>query len=137
MSTNKSTSLSVSDIPRFNGKNFQGWSEKMISVFMIAKVYGVITGDTVKPADNQRPQEPSPPDAITNETDANAIAWRFGISITFNSPHTTSKSMSMIGRCHLGMTPIPKLWESLTEPYRDLGSSQGENCQGNLGLAQK
>ena len=74
MSINKSTTLSVSDIPRFNGKNYQGWSEKMIGVFMIAKVYGVITGDTVKPADNQRPQEPSPPDAITNETNANAVA---------------------------------------------------------------
>ena len=74
MSTNKSTSLSVSDIPCFNGKNYQGWSEKMIGIFMIAKVYGVITGDTVKPADNQRPQEPSPPDAITNETDTNAVA---------------------------------------------------------------
>ena len=73
MSTNKSTSLSVSDIPRFNGKNYQGWTEKMIGVFMIAKVYGVITGDTVKPTDNTRPLEPTPPDAITTETDNTTV----------------------------------------------------------------
>ena len=73
MSTNKSTSLSVSDIPRFNGKNYQGWTEKMIGVFMIAKVYGVITGETVKPAENTRPSEPTPPDAITTETDNTTV----------------------------------------------------------------
>ena len=36
-------------------------------------VCDVITGDTVKPAEDQRPQEPTPPDAITNDTDANAV----------------------------------------------------------------
>ena len=84
MSTNKSTSLSVYNIPCFNGKNFQGWSEKMISVFMIAKVYGIITRDTVKPADNQRPQEPSPPDAITAETDNATVTWLNTLWIQYN-----------------------------------------------------
>ena len=73
MSTNKSTSLSVSDIPHFNGKNFQGWFEKMIGVFMIAKVYGIITGDTVKPAEDTRLTEPTPPDAITNQTEPTVV----------------------------------------------------------------
>ena len=73
MSTNKSTSLSVSDIPRFNGKNYQGWTEKMIGVFMIAKVYGVITGETVKPREDSRPSEPTPPDAITNQTEPTVV----------------------------------------------------------------
>ena len=59
--------------PLLQWQNFQGWSEKMIGVFMIAKVYGVITGDTVKPVEDQHPQEPTPPDVITNDTDTNAV----------------------------------------------------------------
>ena len=47
----------------------------MIGIFMIAKVYGIITGDTVKPTDNQRPQEPSPPDGIMAETNNTTVTW--------------------------------------------------------------
>ena len=86
MSTNKSTSLSVSNIPRFNGKNFQGWSEKMIGIFMIAKVYGVITGDTVEPAEDSRPQEPTPPDAITNQTEPAVITQLNALWNQYNVP---------------------------------------------------
>ena len=53
MSNNKSTTLSVSDIPRFNGRNFQGWSEKMIGVFMMAKVYEVVNRNTTAPTEWQ------------------------------------------------------------------------------------
>ena len=65
----------------------------MIGVFMIAKVYGVITGDTVKPVEDQCPQEPTPPDAITNQTDANAVAqlntlWnQYNIQLTSYNQH--------------------------------------------------
>jgi len=70
MSSNKSssTTLSVSDIPRFNGRNFQGWSEKMMGVFMMAKVYNVITGDITKPNKDTRPSAPAKPIVITNQT---------------------------------------------------------------------
>jgi len=72
MSSTKSssTTLSVSDIPRFNGRNFQGWSEKMMGVFMMAKVYSVITGNTSKPNEDTHPSAPSKPIVINNQTPA-------------------------------------------------------------------
>jgi len=66
-SSNKSTSINVSDIPRFTGRNFQAWKDKMVSVFMIAKVYDIVKGDTTKPADTQCPKMPSTPPSITAE----------------------------------------------------------------------
>jgi len=66
-SSNKSTSINISDIPRFTGRNFQAWKDRMVSVFMIAKVYDVVKGDTTKPADSQRPKMPSTPPSITAE----------------------------------------------------------------------
>jgi hypothetical protein len=65
---NKSTSLNVSDIPRFNGSNFQGWSEKMIGIFMMAKVYSVVNGASTLPAVNSRPTAPAEPTTIDNTT---------------------------------------------------------------------
>ena len=118
MSNNKSTTPSVSDVPCFNGRNFQGWSEKMIGVFMIAKVYGVISGETVKPADSEYPQMQAPPAIVTDQTDANTVTVSMpsGISTMFNSTTTIKTSTFMTGRCHLGMILIPKPWEYLTEP---------------------
>jgi len=66
-SSNKSTSINVSNIPRFTGRNFQTWKDKMVGVFMIAKVYDVIKGDTTKLAESQRPKMPSTPPVITGE----------------------------------------------------------------------
>jgi hypothetical protein len=65
---NKSTSLNFSDIPRFNGSNFQGWSEKMIGIFMMAKVYSVVNGDSTLPAVNSHPTAPAEPTTIDNTT---------------------------------------------------------------------
>ena len=70
---NKSTTLSVSDIPHFNGRNFQSWSEKMIGIFMMAKVYAVITGTTARPADNTRPTAPTEPNAVTETSDTATV----------------------------------------------------------------
>lgn len=81
--------MSISDIPCFNGKNFQGWSEKMIGVFMIAKVNGVVQGETVKPADNEHPSLPNPPTLITDQTDAagvthlNALWNQYNMRLTY------------------------------------------------------
>jgi len=69
-SSNKSTSLSVSNIPRFNGRNFQGWVEKMIGVFMMAKVYNVVNGTTTKPADTEVPVAPTEPPEIAATTNS-------------------------------------------------------------------
>jgi len=70
MSSSKSaTTLSVSNIPRFNGRNFQGWSEKMIGIFMMAKVYQVVYGELLRPKDNERPTAPTVPTTITAQTD--------------------------------------------------------------------
>jgi len=69
-SSNKSTSLSVSDILRFNGRNFQGWVEKMIGVFMMAKVYNVVNGTTTKPADTEVPVAPTEPPEIAATADS-------------------------------------------------------------------
>jgi len=69
-SSNKSTSLSVSDIPRFNGRNFQGWAEKMIGVFMMAKVYNIINGTTTKPVDTEVPVAPTEPPEIAATADS-------------------------------------------------------------------
>jgi len=66
-SSNKSTSINVSDIPHFTGRNFQAWKDKMVGVFMITKVYDVVKGDTTKPADAQCPKMPSTPPSITAE----------------------------------------------------------------------
>jgi len=66
-SSNKSTSINISDIPHFTGCNFQAWKDKMVSVFMISKVYDIVKGDTTKPAKNQRLKMPSLPPAITAE----------------------------------------------------------------------
>ena len=81
--------MSVSDIPRFNGKNFQGWSEKMIGVFMIAKVNGLIQGETVKPLDNECPSLPNPPTLITDQTNTagvthlNALWNQYNVRLTY------------------------------------------------------
>ena len=72
--TNKSTTLNVSDIPRFNGSNFQGWSEKMIGIMMMAKVYSVVSGETVKPAEDTRPVAPTEPADISTAADAAGVA---------------------------------------------------------------
>jgi len=71
-SNNKSTTLSISDIPRFNGRNFQGWSEKMIGIFMMAKVYNIVNGTTTKPADMEAPVAPTEPAEITVTVDSTA-----------------------------------------------------------------
>ena len=68
MSNNKSTTLSVSDIPRFNGRNFQGWSEKMIGVFMMAKVYEVVNRNTTAPTESELLAVPTAPANITATT---------------------------------------------------------------------
>ncbi|KIJ98666.1 hypothetical protein K443DRAFT_9012, partial [Laccaria amethystina LaAM-08-1] len=65
---NKSTSLNVSDIPCFNGSNFQGWSEKMIGIFMMAKVYSVVNGASTLPVVNSHPTAPAEPTTIDNTT---------------------------------------------------------------------
>ena len=44
-----------------------GWKDKMVGIFMIAKVYDVVKGDTTKPAKNQCPKMPSSPPTITAE----------------------------------------------------------------------
>ena len=68
MSNNESTTLSISNMPRFNGRNFQGWSEKMIGVFMMAKVYEVVNGNTTAPAESELPATPAAPPSITANT---------------------------------------------------------------------
>ena len=66
-SSNKSTSINVSDIPRFTRCNFQAWKDKMVGVFMISKVYDVVKGDTTKPDETKCPKMPSTPPLITSE----------------------------------------------------------------------
>jgi len=66
-SFNKSTSINVSDIPRFTGRNSQAWKDKMVGVFIIAKVFDIVKGDTTKPANTQWPKMPSTPPNITAE----------------------------------------------------------------------
>jgi len=66
-SSNKSTSINVSDIPHFTGRNFQAWKDKMVSIFMIAKVFDVVKGDTTKLDVTTHPKMPSTPPAITAE----------------------------------------------------------------------
>ena len=88
-SFNKSTSINVSDIPRFTGCNFQAWKDKMVGVFMIAKVYDIVKGNTTKLADSQRPKMPSTPPNITAEmsnTDAEKAAryWtQFNVQMNY------------------------------------------------------
>ena len=74
-SVNKSTTLSVSDIPCFNGRNFTAWEEKMLGVFMMAKVERVVKGETLKPRDNEHPVAPTEPVEITPTTAAADISW--------------------------------------------------------------
>ena len=87
MSNNKSTTLSVSDIPRFNGRNFQGWSEKMIGVFMMTKVYDVVNGTTTAPAESELLAAPTAPANITATTAAdvaqrlNAMWTQYNVQI--------------------------------------------------------
>jgi len=69
---NKSTTLSISDIPHFNGRNFQGWSEKMIGIFMMAKVYNIVNGTTTKPANTEAPVAPTEPAEIAATADSTA-----------------------------------------------------------------
>jgi len=66
-SSNKATSINVSDIPRFTRRNFQAWKDKMVSIFMISKVYDIVKGDTTKPDETKRPKMPSTPPLITAE----------------------------------------------------------------------
>jgi len=66
-SSNKATSINVSDIPCFTGRNFQAWKDKMVSVFMITKVYDIVKGNTTKPDETKHPKMPSTPPLITSE----------------------------------------------------------------------
>ena len=85
-SSNKSssTTLSVSDIPRFNGQNFQGWSEKMIGVFMMAKVYNVVNGTMIKPADSEAPVAPTEPAEITATVDSTTALRSSAMWLQYN-----------------------------------------------------
>ncbi|KIJ89402.1 hypothetical protein K443DRAFT_16166 [Laccaria amethystina LaAM-08-1] len=99
---NKSTSLNVSDIPRFNGSNFQGWSEKMIGIFMMAKVYSVVNGESTLPANNSRPTAPAEPITIDNTTAGadlnrlNAMWTQYQVRMT-NYNHLLAKYNRKIG----------------------------------------
>jgi len=68
-----STTLSISDILCFSGHDFQGWSEKVMGIFMMAKVYSVVISDTTKPADDTCPSPPAKPIVIANNTPAGDI----------------------------------------------------------------
>jgi len=88
-SSNKATSINISDIPRFTRCNFQAWKDKMVGVFMTTKVYDVVKGDTTKPAKTQRPKMPTTPPIITGEmsnTDAEKAAryWtQFNVQMNY------------------------------------------------------
>ena len=93
MSNNKSTTLSVSNIPHFNDCNFQGWSEKMISVFMMAKIYDIIKGTSSKPAESELQVAPTMPAAINTNMAAdlahqlNAMWTQYNIQMNaYNHP---------------------------------------------------
>ena len=66
-SSNKSTSINVSDIPCFSGCNFQAWKDEMVSVLMISKVYDIIKGDTTKPYETTCPKMAGTPAPITDQ----------------------------------------------------------------------
>ena len=65
---NKSTSINVSDIPRFTGCNFQAWKDKMVSILMISKVYDVVKGEVTKPDDARHSKMPGTPASLTEQT---------------------------------------------------------------------
>jgi len=64
MSSNKSTSINISNIPCFSGHNFQAWKDKMVGVFMISKVYNIIKGETSKLDKAKCPKMPATPPPI-------------------------------------------------------------------------
>jgi len=67
MSSNKSTSINVSDIPCFTGHNFQAWKDKMVGIFMISKVYDIVKGDTTKLDETKHPKMPATPPLINEQ----------------------------------------------------------------------
>ena len=66
-SINKSTSINVSDIPCFTGRNFQAWKDKMVGVLMISKVYNVVKGEVTKPDNTMCPKMPGTPASLTEQ----------------------------------------------------------------------
>jgi len=61
------SSINVSDLPKFHGRNYQQRSDKMMGFFMVTKTTPIIDGSLTKPTGTE-PTEPSAPPA---NSDAN------------------------------------------------------------------
>jgi len=137
---NKSTSLSVSDIPRFSGRNFQGWSEKMIGIFMMAKVYSIVKGDTKKPAETSQPAAPTEPADISTAQDTATLNRLNALWAQYNvRMNTYNHLLTEYGRKVSNWNDANSQAMGILKPSprnRDLGSGQSYDLQGSLGLAQ-
>ena len=68
------------EIPRFNGRNYKQWADKMNGIWLITKGINVITGTLTAPTGGP-PTEPPQPDPATASgtqwTGYNALMTRF------------------------------------------------------------
>jgi len=132
-SFNKSTSINISDIPRFTGHNFQAWKDKMVSVFMIAKVYDIVKGNTTKPAETQHPKLPSTPPNITAEmsnADAEKAAryWtQFNVQMNYYNMQIVDYKPQDVSMDRWKLSSNGNL--QLSPGHRDLGSGQRNDCR--------
>ena len=80
MSSSKVLSFSASDLPKFDGRNYKVWLEKVTPYLMMANLIGVLDGTFVAPS----PIAETKPDLPTSTGDAPATAteWsRYGVLI--------------------------------------------------------
>ena len=79
MSSNK-TSVNVTDIPRFHGRGYQQWVDKMTGIFLITNTKDVIDGTLIPNAANTSPLEPTAPtDPATTSNQWQTYGTRYTI----------------------------------------------------------
>ena len=67
MSSTRSN-INITNLPRFNGRNYQQWSDKMTGIFLIARVMGIIDGSITQQT-LAEPTEPPMPTGTTTAAD--------------------------------------------------------------------
>jgi hypothetical protein len=80
MSSNKGFTFSAQELPKFDGRNYKVWVEKVTPYLMVGSIMNILDGTFAAPS----PPTLSMPDAPTSteETPATATAWaRYGVLI--------------------------------------------------------
>ena len=79
-SSNKSkttVSFSASDVPKFDGRNYLQWKERITGVLLYSDVMDIMKGNLVEPDEDDVPNPPDKPAANANSATVAIAAYNF------------------------------------------------------------